>query len=205
MMNVSSSHDAPRLATDFYNPNKYKYHANTYENPAFKTGKPDAKSMNRLRLYLMHLFTIPGAPQIWNGEEMGMWGADDPHCRKPLMWPELKFDPEVRQALQLNKQKPVDKVKFNEDHFKFYQKLIKIRKENPVLAEGNIEFVKAEGKVLIYRRYNADDEILVLFNLSDKPFQYKSEKKMINLMNGKMSEVKIVLKAESGYILKSVK
>jgi glycosidase len=205
MMNVSSSHDAPRLATDFYNPNKYKYHANTHENPDFKTGKADAKSMNRLRLYLIHLFTIPGAPQIWNGEEMGMWGADDPHCRKPLMWPEIKFEPEIHQALQSNPLKPVDQVKFDKKHFKFYQQLIKIRKDNPVLADGDIEFVKAEGKILIYRRFNADNEILVLFNLSDKSFQYRLDKEMIDLMNGKKSGDKIVLKAETGYILKSGK
>lgn len=43
MMNVSSSHDAPRLLTCFGNPNKYKYQSTPNDNPAYRTGKPGKK------------------------------------------------------------------------------------------------------------------------------------------------------------------
>jgi glycosidase len=202
MMNVSSSHDAPRLMTDFYNPNKYKYHANTRENPLYRTGKADKESMQRLRLYLMHLFTIPGAPQIWNGDEMGMWGADDPHCRKPLMWPEMKFEPEKKHALKINASSPVDKIQFNKEHHAFYKKLIQIRNENPVLALGATSFVYAKGKVLGYKRHNAKAEVLILLNLSEQPFTYSIDSPKINLMNGKKVSGKVVVKPLTGVILK---
>lgn len=202
MMNVSSSHDAPRLLTDFYNSNKYKYHANTHENAAYKTGKPDAETYKRVQLYLMHLFTIPGAPQIWNGEEMGMWGADDPHCRKPLMWPEMQFEAEVRHPLQKSSKFPKDKVRFNRNHYDFYRRLIKLRKANPMLATADTEFVVAEGDVLVYKRIEGNQEILVLFNLSSKPYRYLLDKEMTDLMTGHKCRKKLILKPLSGTILK---
>ncbi|TSA30494.1 MAG: alpha-amylase [Bacteroidetes bacterium] len=171
MMNVSSTHDAPRLLTSFYNPHKYKYQANPRDNAKFKTGKPDAETYQRLRLYLVHLFTIPGAPHIWNGEEMGMWGADDPDCRKPLWWEGMAFDPETRTNIRKGK-KLYDSVGFDREQFEFYKKLIDIRKSNPVLAIGQVEFLIAEGNKLGYRRYDGRNEILVLFNLEPRPVSF---------------------------------
>lgn len=163
MMNVSSSHDSPRLLTDFYNTNRYKYHANPIENPSFKTGKPDKEAYQRLRLYLIHLFTTVGAPQIWNGEEMGMWGGDDPYNRKPLMWKGLNFERESRNNFQTGK-KQFDKVAFNQEQFNFYKKLISIRKSEKSLTEGGLKFTLADGKKLVYERYTDNEKIIVLFN-----------------------------------------
>ncbi len=168
MMNVASSHDTPRLLSDFYNPNPYKFKASPSDDPTYKTGKPDDETYQRLRLCLVHTFTSVGAPHIWNGEEMGMWGADDPFPRKPLMWKEFSFQPETRNNFQMG-QGELDLVGFNKEHFEFYKKLIAIRKTNPVLATGKIEFIKAEGKVLVYKRFDDAAEIVVAFNLEAAP------------------------------------
>jgi glycosidase len=166
MMNVSSTHDAPRLLSCFGNPGKYKYHALPHENPAYITGRPSAETYQRLKLYLAHLFTIPGAPQIWNGEEMGMWGGDDPDCRKPLWWKELKFQPETATNFQPG-EKRFDSVGFNSDQYNWYKKLIALRKANPVLATGDIEFILTNGKQLGYRRFKGKEEVLIYFNLEN--------------------------------------
>jgi len=184
-MNVSSTHDTPRLLSDFFNTNPYKFHANPNENPLYKTGKPDKETYQRLKLYLVHLFTTIGAPQIWNGEEMGMWGADDPYNRKPLWWSDMKFKPENRNNIS-SKAPQYDQVGFNNDMFLFYQKLIKIRKENQVLNNGSLHFTIAKGQLLAYERMAGNDLIIVLFNNSDQtqklPFQTG---KYINLLTGK--------------------
>jgi len=166
MMDVSSSHDAPRLLSDFYNSNKYKYQANPRDNKNYKTGKPDEETYQRLRLYLVHLFTTIGAPQIWNGEEMGMWGGDDPHPRKPLCWKELNFEPESRNNYQ-PADSGYDKIEFNQQQFDWYKKLIGIRRNNPVLSEGTISFLIAEGEKLAYKRTDSKNEIIVCFNLGN--------------------------------------
>jgi cyclomaltodextrinase len=206
MMNVSSSHDAPRLLTDFYNPNKYKYKASPTENMGYKTGKPDQDSYTRLRLYLIYMFTTIGAPQVWNGEEMGMWGADDPNGRKPLMWKEYKFDPETRNNIQPG-QKTYDTVAFNQSQFDLYEKLISIRKNNPVLASGDFKFLETEGKKLSYRRSDSKNEIIVLFNLepTQQDFMLPQKSTWLDLLTSKkIKGSSITLKTLSAAVLKKV-
>jgi glycosidase len=205
MMNVSSSHDAPRLLTDFYNPNKYKFHANPNEDPGYKTGKPDKESYNRLKLYLIHLFTTIGTPQIWNGEEMGMWGSDDPNCRKPLWWKEFNFDKETRNNTQPGR-KTYDKVKFHQSQFDFYKLLINIRKNNPVLAQGELEFLLSKGNKLVYKRFDKKNEIIVIFNMeaTNQNFDLPQHSTYTELLgNKKITGNRITLKAFSAVILKN--
>lgn len=96
-----------------------------------------------------------------------MWGADDPHCRKPLMWPAFKFESETLNNYQPGK-KSFDKVAFNQQQFNWYKKLIAIRKGNPVLSNGKLDFIITEGKKLGYKRYDDSNEIIVLFNLENE-------------------------------------
>jgi glycosidase len=172
MMNTAATHDSPRLLTSFNNPNKYKVDANPRADSSYNTGKPDPETFTRTRLYLLHQFTSIGAPHIWNGDEMGMWGADDPDCRKPLHWTEYDFEQESRTNFQPG-EKTFDTPKFNPDHYAYYQSLIELRKNNPVLSTGEIEFIKAEGKLLGYTRQNDQEEIIVLFNLSEEPVEFQ--------------------------------
>ncbi len=208
MMNTSSTHDAPRLLTDFYNPNKYKFKATPNDDSQYKTGKPDAETYKRVQLYLVHLFTTVGAPQIWNGEEMGMWGADDPHCRKPLMWKEFTFEDETRKNYQPGK-KQFDKAGFNQQHFDWYKKLIGIRKNNPVLATGQIDIFQAAGKKLGYLRSDEEAMIFVLFNLekTKQEFTIHSTGNFIDLLTSKKyyGIKTITLEPLSSVVLKSIK
>ena len=205
MMNVSSTHDTPRLLSDFYNPNKYKFKSTPGDNPMYKTGKPDKETYQRLRLYLVHLFTTIGAPQIWNGEETGMWGADDPHCRKPLMWKEFKFEPETSN-FYLSGEKLYDSVAFNQQQYNWYKKLIRIRKDNKALSGGDIKFIISEGKKLVYKRVDAQNEILVMFNVETSPQMFHlPEGKYEDLLSGnKYSGTSIQLKPLTALILKNI-
>jgi glycosidase len=204
MMNVSSTHDAPRLLSCFGNPTKYKYHALPHENPAYITGKPSEETYQRLRLYLVHLFTSIGAPQIWNGDEMGMWGGDDPDCRKPLWWKEKTFQPETATNFQPG-EKRYDEVGFNQQHFDWYKTLIALRKAHPVLVHGDIDFFLTEGQRLGYRRFNDKDEILVFFNLegSECTFTLPQAGTYTNLLDGtKINEATVKVGALGTVVLK---
>lgn len=169
MMNLTASHDVPRTLTSLFNKNKYKYHAKPEDEPAYKIHQPDRATYQTLRLLLAHQFTYIGAPHIWAGDEMGMWGADDPSNRKPLIWPDYVFEPEV--AHPLNSPRPSDEVKFNQDLFDYYRTLIRIRKENPALIHGDIDFITTDdaNQVLAYSRYNGSAEVLAVFNAGETP------------------------------------
>lgn len=203
MMNTAATHDSPRLLSCFYNPGKYKYRAQPYENPDYKTGKPDEETYRRVRLYLLHAFTNVGAPHIWNGDEMGMWGSDDPDCRKPLWWPEFQFEPETRNNVQPG-QKAYDQTGFNQAHFDYYKQLTRLRRENPVLRRGKMEFLRVAGKTLIYRRYDRKNEVLVLFNLDQQPHSFRLPGKgnYRDLLSGKTVSQTLEMESLSGRVLR---
>ncbi len=202
MMNTAATHDSPRLLTSFDNKGGYKVWAKPNDDSTYQTGKPSPESYKRVKLYLMNQFTLPGGPQIWNGDEMGMWGADDPDCRKPLWWPEYEFDDEYRNNYQKG-EKTYDKVGYNEEYHNFYKKIIKIRKDNPVLTTGDLKFLLAEGNKLMYERVNGSDQIIVAFNMEneDAIFNLPSAS-YTNLMDNTTVERTITLKPLTGVILK---
>jgi cyclomaltodextrinase len=193
MMNVSASHDVPRLSTSLFNKSKYKYQASP-NNENYKIYKPDEEAYESLRLLLAQQFTYVGAPQIWAGDEMGMWGADDPDTRKPLIWPDYEFEPETTHPLGIDR--PTDEVKFDEDLFNYYKKLIRIRKENPVLATGNLEYllVDDEKEILAYSRFDDEKEVIVLFNTGEEAQEVEVPKKF----EGAYGEVVLTGRFDSG-------
>ena len=206
MMNTASTHDTPRLLTCFFNPGKYKYQVKLNDDPWYKAGKPDKVTYQRVKLYLMHQFTIPGAPHIWNGDEMGMWGADDPDCRKPLWWPDMEFEDETRVPVTM-KDTAVDPVGFNHDLFEFYKKIIALRKENPVLARGDIEFILAEGGKLAYKRYDGHETIFAVFNLEEEGFELElpGTSRYVDLMSDRTYDTGAVqVKPMTGRIVKTI-
>ena len=205
MMNTSSSADAPRLLSDFYNPGKYKKFAKPVEDPNYKTGKPDAETYQRLRLYLIYAFTTVGAPHIYNGEEQGMWGGDDPDDRKPLLWPELKYDRETRTNFQPGT-KTYDAVTFNKEHFLFYKKLASIRNTHPALQEGEIIFTATDGKHLSYRRETPAESILVAFNLDAEPWTLSIPVTSVDLLTNEVIKPgKLKIPSMSAVVLKRMK
>ena len=169
MMNLTASHDVPRTLTSLFNKNKYKYQAKPEDDPDYKIHKPDADTYQTLRLLLAHQFTYIGAPHIWAGDEMGMWGADDPSTRKPLIWKDYTFRPETTHPL--GKDRPEDEVVFNDELFSYYRQLIRLRKDYPVLVHGDIDFIKVDdsAKVLAYSRYDGEEEAIAVFNSSTRP------------------------------------
>ncbi|MCE2733604.1 MAG: glycoside hydrolase family 13 protein [Flammeovirgaceae bacterium] len=205
MMNVASSHDSPRLLSDFYNPYKYKAEAVPHDNPSYRTNKPDAETYQRVRLYLVQTFTAFGAPHIWNGEEMGMWGADDPYQRKPLMWPEFTFEPERKNNIQTAHSES-DGIAFNNEHFEFYRKLIAIRKSEPALTDGSLHWLTTKEKVLAYSRQLNKQEIIIVLNAATSEASVPLQNKVyVNLLSGEKIKVKnnqLTLKPLEAYILK---
>lgn len=185
MMCVNATHDSPRLLSCFANKGKYKYHASPYEDSNYISGRPDPETYQRVKLYLAHQFTSIGSPHIWNGDEFGMWGGDDPDERKPLWWDNLTFTQETRTNIQPGP-KSFDNVEFNSEMLAYYKKLIKIRKENQVLSDGKLEFVQSKGKILIYKRFNNTDLVYALFNTGDASVKVNLDEKskFTNLLDG---------------------
>ncbi len=167
MMNLVASHDAPRVSTSLYNNGRYKYQAKPWENIDYKIDKPDEKTRKIQEMILIHQFTYIGAPHIWYGDEVGMWGSDDPGTRKPMIWNDIEYEDETLHPF--NKERKRDKVEQDTTLLNYYKTLIEIRKNNPVFITGDINFslIDDKNRTLAYNRTLNNQEAVVAFNKSE--------------------------------------
>ena len=166
LMNLVASHDSPRFATSFQNKQQYKYRMGARGNPELDLGPPNETTMREMRMMLMHQFTFISAPHIWNGDERGMWGGDDPDCRKPIIWEDIDHRPQVFGPN--GKQAKPTAVKPNLELLDYYRTLIALRKQRRELVGGELEFILANDNdmILAYRRKLEGRETIIAFNLS---------------------------------------
>ena len=113
--------------------------------------------------------TYVGAPMIYYGDEVGMWGANDPDCRKPMVWDDLVYEDEVTLPDGSKKDLP-DKVEVNRDLLEHYRRLIALRRELPSLRRGSFDTVLVDDERQLYgfRRQLGDETVVVVLNNSDK-------------------------------------
>lgn len=191
MMSMSASHDTPRLLSCFYNKGKYKYKVKPTDNPKTLTGKPSQETFRRVKNFLVFQYGFVGSPQIWAGDEMGMWGTDDPDCRKPLWWPDITFEPETQNPFHPNSTKEKVAVGFQKEWFEWYKKLISIRKQHACLRVGSLTFLpQSEGGCIGYERSLHDETIVVLINHQGRKHKLSQALvgRYVDLLTGKSFE-----------------
>lgn len=173
--NLFGSHDANRISSHIVNPDieKYRnwgafYGASKGSNPNYNIRKPNHEELKKQLLFSIFQMTYLGAPMIYYGDEAGMWGANDPDCRKPMIWDDLKYDDEFFNPDQ-SKRNP-DKVEVNHNLLDHYKKLIHIRNENKALQLGDFQTVLINDKQQLYgfsRNYENESVIVLLNNDSE--------------------------------------
>ena len=165
LQNLMDSHDVDRIGSQIVNPDRwYDHYANPGQNKNYLVRKPDSTEILKQKLIAAIQITMPGAPMIYYGDEAGMWGADDPDCRKPMVWENMKYDSEATDPL--GRVRKPDPVSFDHDLFNWYKKIIKIRKDNKALSGGDLNFffINNEEKVLGYSRTLNGTTIYIILN-----------------------------------------
>ncbi len=175
LQNLMGSHDTERLASAVVNPDRWIDHANNIQwNREFDIRKPKAKEKQIQKTIITFQFMFPGAPFIYYGDEVGMWGADDPDCRKPMIWPEFKYDSEKAhfcdELEDCSGSRPIDEVSVDEDLLNYYRELTTLRKKHNALSRGNYKIVYTNNKtgVFAFERFIENERILAVFNGSTK-------------------------------------
>lgn len=134
--NLMDSHDTPRVASMIVNPGR-DFDTNTKPEEGFNVRKPNSEERLIQKLIALFQFTYVGAPMIYYGTEAGMWGADDPDDRKPMVWKEMTFEPEASHPL--GGKRPVDENYFDQHLFGWYRKLAHIRNRHLALRTGEFQ------------------------------------------------------------------
>jgi glycosidase len=157
LQNLLGSHDVDRIVSAIHNRAGWKRGRVQDENPSYDTGPPGPGAYEILKQITAFQMTWPGAPMIYYGDEVGMYGADDPTNRKPMWWEGMMpYDnPNYRFNLPLR------------NHFR---QLIAIRNTYPALRTGPVRFLLAddEKNVIAFERWDARNRIVTVINNSDQ-------------------------------------
>ena len=99
-----------------------------------------------LKLATLIQMTMPGAPCVYYGDEIGMEGRRDPDCRRAFPWEQNRWDHDLR-----------DEVKA----------CIELRHEHPALRRGELRCLYANEGVYAYGRHLDEETMAVIVNTGD--------------------------------------
>lgn len=145
-MNSLGTHDTPRILTLLGSEENDQNQSKDWK-ASFRMD-PDRLeyAKERLSAAAALLFTFPGSPTVYYGDEAGLEGFEDPFNRRTYPWGQ-------------------------EDHqlIAWYTKLGGLRKQYPSLRQGDIRYLDSKHSVLAYTRTHQDETLLCVFNAGDKP------------------------------------
>ena len=144
LMNFLSTHDTPRILTVLgadHVPDSKE------ERAVFRLSPAERQlGLKRLRLAALVLFTFPGAPTVYYGDEAGMEGWEDPFNRAGYPWGQE--DSELKS---------------------FFSKLAHLRREQPALQTGQLHWRWTAGSLLVFARELDGQLLTTVVNAADTP------------------------------------
>jgi len=138
----------------------------------------------QIELLTSLLFTLPGSPIIYYGDELGMgdniYMGDRNGVRTPMQWNSdrnagfskadtaMLYSPLVVDPVYGYQSVNVEaQLRTPSSLLNWNKRMIRIRKRYPVFGRGSIEFLNPENsKVLAYLRSDGEQTVLVVANLS---------------------------------------
>lgn len=144
LMNFLSTHDTPRILTVLgadHVPDSKEERAVFRLSPARRQ-----LGLKRLRLAALVLFTFPGAPTVYYGDEAGMEGWEDPFNRAGYPWGQEDF--ELKS---------------------FFSSLVHLRREQPALQTGQLHWRWTAGSLLVFARELDGQLLTTVVNAADTP------------------------------------
>lgn len=150
-MNMLSTHDTVRAITAIAGESdegrdRYWQSGRVLDEPHFFFGK------RLMRLGFCLIFTLPGLPCIYYGDEIAMQGYRDPFNRAYFDW--NCTDETLRSSIR---------------------ELAAFRRGCPAFAEGTLTIHRAEGGVLVFERAGGGARALIVVNRTQAPLETEFE------------------------------
>ena len=179
MQNLYDSHDTDRLVNMIINPDRDYDQGNRPQNgEPYNGSKPGPDAYRVMKLMATFQMTFLGAPMVWYGDEAGMFGADDPTDRKPMLWKDLEpYD------------NPQDAVM--DDVWNHYARLIAIHNTYPALRTGMYQSIVTDdtNDIFAFTRTLGNEVVAVVINNSakdqtvDVPVPFPNGTRVVDVLN----------------------
>jgi cyclomaltodextrinase len=130
MLNLLGSHDAPRIRTVC------------------------GADVDSVRMATLIQMTLPGAPCIYYGDEIGMEGHQDPDNRRAFPWDRSTWDGGLRDLTRA---------------------LVGLRRRHRVLRDGDFRLLQASWNAAAYLRSDQTGAFVVAMNAGDEPHRLQLE------------------------------
>jgi glycosidase len=179
MQNLYDSHDTDRLVNMIINPDRnYDGNNRPQDGHEYDGSKPGPNAYRVMKLMATFQMTFLGAPMIWYGDEIGMFGADDPTNRKPMIWPDLgPYSNNLEFVMP--------------DVLDHYRRVIAIRNTYPALRTGLYRklFTDDANNIFAFTRTRRDETVVVIFNNSDRsqtielPAPFPTGTRVVDVLN----------------------
>ena len=121
-LNLLGSHDTPRLRT-------------------MLGGRVDG-----VVLATLLQMTLPGAPCVYYGDEIGLTGGIDPECRGAFPWDEGRWEAGLRATIRA---------------------LLRLRSAEPALRDSPLQVIGAEAGAVAYLRGAGASRFVIVVNAAD--------------------------------------
>ena len=152
LMNALGTHDTPRILTVLGALPEEWERTKEERAGAFLPPERRALAVRRLKLAAAVLFTFPGSPTVFYGDEAGLEGFEDPFSRRGYPW--------GREDQEL---------------LAWYTLLGKTRGGSEALQSGDIRYLLADKGLLVYERICQGERALVCVNRGEESAQITAE------------------------------
>ncbi len=128
----------------------------------------------RAMLAYLLIYSSSGSISVYYGDEIGMFGENDPDNRRTMRWDELEWDLDTLKTMK----------KFND-----------LRHEYVAFKEPDYYFI-SQGEVLAYYKKSLNEEILFVINNTDKKQTYQLTSKHIDIFSKQFPKYNDIIKLE---------
>ncbi|MEZ6083367.1 MAG: alpha-amylase family glycosyl hydrolase [Phycisphaerae bacterium] len=142
MLNLLDSHDTARAITQL------THHKEGELNHNASSPAPDESAIDAFKLAVCLQFALPGAPMIYNGDELGMYGKNDPFCRAPMWWHDVEAPTQPNKWLA------------------YYKQLAQLQANNSRNCRGDLQVIRADNqtRTIVISRQDSSNRSLLLIN-----------------------------------------
>jgi glycosidase len=151
-MNCLGTHDTPRILTLLGALDEHREQSKQWRADFRLSEQQRQWGKQRLMAAALLLYTFPGSPTLYYGDEAGMEGFEDPFNRQTYPW-----GYEDAQLLD------------------WFRALGQLRAAHPALRRGSIRYLTGDGAWLVYVRRADNEEILCVFHAGDEPDRLRLE------------------------------